>query len=72
MANNQPEKPYGRKMQIKEYKGIYTFDCTELEDFASFKCRDDDVWVCSFPRSGNPRFCFTFQLNSYVSKYICS
>ena len=47
MADRQDEKPAGRKMQLKEYKGAYMLDCAKIEDFANFECRDDDVWVCS-------------------------
>ena len=25
---------------------------TQVEEMPTFKVRDDDVWVCSFPRSG--------------------
>lgn len=28
------------------------WDCAEIKDIPSFKVRSDDVWVCSFPRSG--------------------
>ena len=46
------ELPQARVFQVKEYNGAYMWDCAEIEQFPSFKCRDDDVWVCSFPRSG--------------------
>ena len=44
------------QFKVREYKGMCILVGTEIEDFSSFKCRDDDVWVCSFPRSG--KYCF--------------
>lgn len=34
------------------YKGVGIWEGAEMEDIPQFKVRDDDVWVCSFPRSG--------------------
>ena len=34
--------------------GIGVMVGAEVEDLPQFKVRDDDVWVCSWPRSGEP------------------
>ena len=33
------------------YKGVVTY-CFELPEIEKMEIRDDDIWVCSFPRSG--------------------
>ena len=37
--------------KMKTYKGVVMYD-NEIEEIEKMDIRDDDVWVCSFPRSG--------------------
>ena len=39
---------------IPYLSGIGVMVGAEVEDLPQFKVRDDDVWVCSWPRSGEP------------------
>lgn len=39
------------KMKKKVYKGILMME-NEIEEIEHMDIRDDDIWVCSFPRSG--------------------
>ena len=41
-----------RQFKTKTYKGVVMYD-NEIEEIEKMDIRDDDVWVCSFPRSGN-------------------
>ena len=43
--------------------GVAMWDGAEIEDIPMFKVRSDDVWVCSFPRSG----IYTEYRGSYTS-----
>lgn len=55
MAEKNNAKPAGEKPRIqlvrKHYKGILMFE-NEIEEIEKMDTREDDVWVCSFPRSG--------------------
>lgn len=46
----QNEKPL-LKLKPATYKGIAMFEC-EIDDIEKMETREDDIWVCSFPRSG--------------------
>ena len=39
-------------MVVMEYDGTYVMKGTQMEKVKQLKCRDTDIWVCSFPRSG--------------------
>ena len=41
-----------RQFKTKTYKGVVMYD-NEIEEIEKMDIRDNDVWVCSFPRSGN-------------------
>ncbi|XP_045164645.2 sulfotransferase 4A1-like [Mercenaria mercenaria] len=49
-SKNEGEK---ENLQLRRatYKGIAMFEC-EIDDIEKMDTRDDDIWVCSFPRSG--------------------
>jgi hypothetical protein len=47
MAEEKPRLQLVRKV----YKGVAMFE-NEVEEIEQMDTRDDDVWVCSFPRSG--------------------
>jgi hypothetical protein len=46
---------------VMMHKGILIAKC-EIDKIQRFEMRDDDVWVCTFPRSGKSSFCFTIYL----------
>ena len=37
---------------MKTYKGVVMYN-NEIEEIEKMDTRDNDIWVCSFPRSGN-------------------
>ena len=39
---------------MKTYKGVAMYN-NEIEMIEQMEVRDDDVWVCSFPRSGKSK-----------------
>ena len=51
----QDEKPESNlpvlRLAETTYKGVVTY-CFELPEIEKMAIRDDDIWVCSFPRSG--------------------
>lgn len=50
MAENTSGKPR-LQLNMQRYKGIL-FTSQEIEKIQIMEIRDDDVWVCSYPRSG--------------------
>lgn len=44
------EKPRFQ-LQRKQYKGVWMFE-NEIEEIEKMDTRDDDIWVCTYPRSG--------------------
>ena len=40
-----------KKADLMMHKGILMVQC-EIDEIQKFEMRDDDIWVCSFPRSG--------------------
>ena len=40
-----------KKADLTIHKGILMVQC-EIDEIQKFEMRDDDIWVCSFPRSG--------------------
>ena len=50
----QSEKPQP-KLRTATYKGIAMFEC-EIDDIEKMETKEDDIWVCSFPRSGESNF----------------
>ncbi|XP_060595160.1 sulfotransferase 4A1-like [Ruditapes philippinarum] len=49
-SETNDEKP---RIQLgrKQYKGIWMFD-NEIEQIEVMDTREDDIWICTFPRSG--------------------
>lgn len=63
MAHQLNTKPQ-IKMKKKVYKGIIMME-NEIEEIENMETRPDDIWVCSFPRSGMFVYwniCFYFQI----------
>jgi hypothetical protein len=50
-SETNDEKP---RIQLgrKQYKGIWMFD-NEIEQIEVMDTREDDIWICTFPRSGD-------------------
>ena len=34
------------------FSGVGVWEGTQIDEMPNFRVRNDDVWVCSFPRSG--------------------
>lgn len=43
-------------LERKQYKGIWMFE-NEVEKIEVMDVRPDDIWVCSYPRSGTCEIC---------------
>ena len=41
-------------LKRKVYKGVTMME-NEVEEIEKMETRDDDIWVCSFPRSGKAK-----------------
>ena len=46
-SEEMPELRLGTRV----YKGVYMMQC-EAELISTMNTREDDIWVCSYPRSG--------------------
>ena len=53
MAGTEKQPTEDHPMRIKErrFKGILMWQC-EAEEFETMETREDDIWVCTYPRSG--------------------
>ena len=39
-------------LNIVEHEGTFHYKESKFQEVRDLKCRDDDIWVCSYPRSG--------------------
>lgn len=57
MALDDENQPYRGQLQRparKLYQGVVLYDKLndEIDEIAKMDVREDDIWICSFPRSG--------------------
>ena len=53
VLKGQDEERPRLKFKTKTYKGIILLE-NEIEEIENMEIHDDDIWVCSYPRSGKP------------------
>ncbi|XP_053378997.1 sulfotransferase 4A1-like [Mercenaria mercenaria] len=54
MAQKVPHDELVKKLVLKVYKGVVMYDKAndEIGEIEQMDTREDDIWVCTFPRSG--------------------
>lgn len=58
MAENNPtDIEHPMRIATRVFKGILMWQ-NEAEDFETMETRDDDIWICTFPRSGRELILF--------------
>ena len=52
-SNSEADVVEGKRLEFNSrmYKGILMMDC-EAEQIEAMNTKEDDIWVCSYPRSG--------------------
>ena len=51
MDKTKDEEKPRLKFKTKIYKGVMLLE-NEIEEIENMEIHDDDIWVCSYPRSG--------------------
>jgi hypothetical protein len=54
MSQEVEEEERLQKFGLRIYKGVVTFKNAnhQVDEIEEMETRDDDIWVCTFPRSG--------------------
>ncbi|XP_060556050.1 amine sulfotransferase-like [Ruditapes philippinarum] len=50
-AEKKMDEKYPMRIAERRFKGILMWQC-EAEEFETMETRADDIWICTFPRSG--------------------
>lgn len=58
-------------MAKRLYKGIVVLE-DQIEEIESMDIRDDDIWVCTFPRSGIKLYQYNEGKIALLVKIICT
>ena len=60
-----------KKFGLRVYKGVITFEKAnhEVDEIEDMETREDDIWVCTFPRSGLI-YIFIVFASLFETKYI--
>ena len=64
MDNRKEEEKPRLIFKTKVYKGVVLLE-NEIEEIEKMEIKDDDIWVCSYPRSGK-------DLHVWVSQEGCA
>jgi hypothetical protein len=54
MSQEIEEEERLKKFGLRIYKGVVTYKNAhhQVDEIEEMETRDDDIWVCTFPRSG--------------------
>ena len=68
MDKTKDEEKPRLKFKTKVYKGVVLLE-NEIEEIENMEIHDDDIWVCSYPRSGKSNASSYF-VNCWSTLYI--